>query len=225
MRPLRDVFPRSTMVRWISELFVCGVTILLIANDGAALSIARKNDPELLPGSGLKMTPTPSIDGASSFKNDSHLAPSDGSNGVRPVTVGPGRDRLFTYPIPTGSLTLKNTTGILVASRCRAAIDVFEPARMTAGRIPINSLASARVASVSPPEKRYWISTFGLDNGPPSFISLPNVVVNHLLTGSSARVLNNTPIRGACAGCCARIDRGHPAAPTTITLMKSRRLM
>src|SRR3981081_1407554 len=63
------------MVRSISALFACGVTILLMANDGAAFSIARKNDPELLPGSGLKMTPTSSIEGASSFKNDSHLLP------------------------------------------------------------------------------------------------------------------------------------------------------
>ena len=35
------------MARSISALFVCGVTIVLTARDGAALSTARKNDPEV----------------------------------------------------------------------------------------------------------------------------------------------------------------------------------
>ena len=78
------------MVGSMSALLPWGVTIPWMANDGAALSIARKKPMELLPGSGLKMTPKPSIEGASSFKEDNHLLPIDGSNGVAPVTLPPG---------------------------------------------------------------------------------------------------------------------------------------
>jgi hypothetical protein len=112
-----------------------------MAKDVAALSIDRKKERELLPGSGLNMTPTSSRPGASSFRKDNHLLPNDGSNGVSPVTLPPGRDKLVTYPIPTGSLTLTKTIGIVVDARCSAAIDVFDIATMTAGRMLINSLA------------------------------------------------------------------------------------
>ena len=50
--------------------------------------------------------------GATSLRCSSHLPPISGSKAVKPVRLPPGRPKLSTNPLPTGSPTDTNTTGI-----------------------------------------------------------------------------------------------------------------
>src|SRR6476661_8915624 len=50
---------------------------------------------------------------AISFTSSAHLPPNDPTMGVKPVTLPPGRGRLATNPLPTGSATSTKMTGIV----------------------------------------------------------------------------------------------------------------
>src|ERR1700738_350684 len=51
--------------------------------------------------------------GAISLSSSSHLPAIVGSIMVKPVALAPGRARLSTKPLPTGSATITNTTGMV----------------------------------------------------------------------------------------------------------------
>ena len=53
--------------------------------------------------------------GVTSLSSWSHLPAISGSNVLKPVMLAPGRDRLWTYPAPTGLLTTTKTMGMVVA--------------------------------------------------------------------------------------------------------------
>ena len=53
--------------------------------------------------------------GAISLSNSNHLLLIEDATFVKPVALPPGREMLFTKPLPTGSPTCTNTIGIVRA--------------------------------------------------------------------------------------------------------------
>src|SRR5262245_41790110 len=68
------------------------------------------------------MKATRAREGETSLRNSSHLPPIDASRLTKPVMLPPGRARLATNPLPTGSETTTKTMGRVLASRATAAV-------------------------------------------------------------------------------------------------------
>jgi hypothetical protein len=62
----------------------------------------------------------------------------------KPVTLPPGRAKLSTKPCATGSVTIANTTGMVLVSRRSAITDGVASARITSGRKATSSDAAVR---------------------------------------------------------------------------------
>src|SRR5271166_1771339 len=101
-------------------------------NDGAAVWIAA-NPPDPAGTEGSRTTATRVTLGAISLSNSSNLALKLNSNAVKPVTLPPGRARLATKPLPTGSIVVTNTIGTLRLACCSAPTIEPAVARMTSG--------------------------------------------------------------------------------------------
>jgi hypothetical protein len=68
-----------------------------------------------------------------SLSNSIHLPLNDASMFMNPVIFPPGRGKLATNPLPTGSETTTNTIGIVLVSRCSAATTSVVCPRITSG--------------------------------------------------------------------------------------------
>src|SRR6516162_2818975 len=75
-----------------------------------------------------------------------------------PVTLPPGRARLATKPMPTGSSTSAKTMGT-ADDACFAASAAFPPVTMTCTLSRANSAASSAERSARPSAQGYWIAT------------------------------------------------------------------
>src|SRR4051794_5923548 len=75
-----------------------------------------------------------------SLSNSIHLPLNDASIFMNPVIFPPGRGKLATNPLPTGSETTTNTIGIVLVSRCSAATTWVVCPRITSGFRPTSSL-------------------------------------------------------------------------------------
>jgi len=84
----------------------------------------------------------------------SHLPASEYSNAVNPVALPPGRAKLATAPVPTGSLRLVNTIGMVRVSASRASTPGVLPANSTSGFASTKSLAMTRMRAGSPAGQR-----------------------------------------------------------------------
>src|SRR5262249_19135666 len=82
---------------------------------------------------GLNTIATLATRGAISFSSSTHLPPSEFSIGVNPVRLPPGRDRLATNPLPTGSPTIAKTMGMVFVCCRMAAVAGVLPVRMRSG--------------------------------------------------------------------------------------------
>src|SRR5215204_7099215 len=71
-----------------------------------SMLLSRRQSP------GLYKAATREIDGASSLTSSNHLPANERSRFVNPVAFPLGRERLFTNPSPTGSLTERKTIAI-----------------------------------------------------------------------------------------------------------------
>ena len=128
----------------------------------------------------------------------------------RPVTLPPGRARLATRPLPTGSSTSAKTIGTTDDARF-AATAAFPPVTMTSTLSRTNSAAISAKRSVRPSAQRYWIATVRPSIQPSSCSRCTKAAV-HGPQAEAAAVPKN-PIVGSFAGCCARAASGHVAAP------------
>src|SRR5262249_15274319 len=87
--------------------------------DGATPCIAARNPiPVGLVGS--RSTPAGLTRGSICLSNSSHFALMPYSDGMKPVMLPEGRERLVTIPTPTRSVTFTNTTGIVWVTCWRA---------------------------------------------------------------------------------------------------------
>jgi hypothetical protein len=83
------------------------------------------------------MTATRARSGAISFR-PSHLPPTENSVAAKPVMLPPGLAMLATKPCATGSVTCRNTTGMVLVA-CRITVRfVVEEANIASGISPIN---------------------------------------------------------------------------------------
>src|SRR4051794_10850845 len=87
MSPLFGSSLSERIRRSISELSPLGVSIATMPTWLATSSMDLRNAEELLPGSGLYTIPMCATFGTTSLISETHLPPSDGSNGVKPVTA------------------------------------------------------------------------------------------------------------------------------------------
>src|SRR6516225_4859930 len=179
---------------------------------------AKPPDPACTRGS--RTTATRVVLGDISLSRSSNFALKLNSKLVKPVALPPGRAKLATKPLPTGSIVVTNTIGTvrLICSKS-ATIELAVP-RTTSGFDATNSAAYLRNSSVLPAPQR--VSTCTL---PPS--CQPNCCSACTNAASqawpcSASVFISTPIRRIRSGRCARAASGI-AVEITIPVMKSRR--
>jgi hypothetical protein len=99
--------------------------------------------------SGLNRKPTRTTAGAISLSSSGHLPPNVGSFDMNPVIDPPGRARLATNPLPTGSETLTKMIGIARLSPASAATATVVSATIKSGFCSTTSLAR-RARSMSP---------------------------------------------------------------------------
>src|SRR5262249_54120798 len=98
----------AAMVRSISPASRTPTGLSSTPNDGATAWIALNWAGPIVRS---RSTATRVRRGAISLSSSSHFAPKPNSKGVKPVVFPPGRARLSTKPMPTGSPTFANTMG------------------------------------------------------------------------------------------------------------------
>src|SRR6516165_7967635 len=91
---------------------------------------------------GLNKKATRLTCGAISLRSSSHLLVIVGSVRVKPVTLPPGRARLATKPLPTGSATTAKTMGIVAVCCSTAAVVGVLFARLRSGCSTTSSFAT-----------------------------------------------------------------------------------
>ena len=79
---------------------------------------------------------------------------------VSPVVFPPGRTRLATSPLPTGSAITVMTTGIVWLRRRTARIASVSPEMMMSTGSPTSSAARSGSRSIFPSAQRYSIAMF-----------------------------------------------------------------
>ena len=140
----------------------------------------------------------------------------------RPVTLPPGRARLATRPVPTGSPADANTIGITDVT-CFAAMTFAVPAvTMTSTFRRTNSAAISAARSVRPSAQRYSIARVRPSIQPSSPSRCTRAAVHGRAT--EAVVGPRTPMVGSFATCCPRAASGHETVPLR-RMMNSRRFI
>jgi len=133
---------------------------------------------------------------------------------MKPVTLPPGRARLATKPVPTGSpaaaKTMRMTDVACLAATTAAVADVT----MTSTLRRTNSAAISAARSVRPSAQRYSIATVRPSIQPSSRSRWTKAATHWPAT--------RNPMDGSFAVCCALAASGHAAAPP-MNAMKSRR--
>jgi hypothetical protein len=140
-----------------------------------------------------------------------------------PVTLPPGRARLPTRPVPTGSPAAANTIGMTDVACFAATTFAVPDVTMTSTLSWTNSAANSAERSLRPSPHRYSIVTVRPWIQP----SLPSRCskLASRWPSTDAVLWPRYPMVGSFAGCCARAASGHaPVAPPS-SVMKSRRLM
>src|SRR6516162_5250552 len=159
--------------------------------------------------------------GTTSRKISIRLPASSSDRTDMPVTLPPGRARLATMPLATGSPTLAKTIGMSDVA-CFAARTCGVPeVTMTSTLSRTNSAAIWAKRSARPSDQRYSIVIVRPSIHPSSRSRCTKAATHSL---AAERVLwPKKPMVGSFAGCCARAASGQAAADPAIALMKSRR--
>jgi hypothetical protein len=140
----------------------------------------------------------------------------------RPVTLPPGRDRLATRPVPTGSVCKANTMGMTVVACFAAMTGPPDHVIMTSTLSRTKSAAISAKRSVRPSAQRYSIATFRFSIQPSSRSRCTKAATHWLAADGVAAP--KKPMVGSFV-CCARATSGQPVAALPRTPRKSRRLM
>src|SRR6516225_6547585 len=130
-----------------------------VSRTDAAIGSTAKDDAAALNGfrnasaygatAGLNSIATLVTRGAISLSSSNHLPPSEPSKAWKPVTFPPGRARLATKPLPTGSETVAKTMGMVrVCCRSAAVVGVTDE-RIRSGCRATSSFANRCLASAS----------------------------------------------------------------------------
>jgi hypothetical protein len=162
--------------------------------------------------------------GAISLSASSHLLPMLNSKAVKPVSRPPGRARLGTKPLPTGSVTSTKTIGSVPLTGSSPAITGVVGAKIKSGASPTSSFAWAcrRLASGT---QRYSRRRLRPSTQPSSRSPASNAWARTCPSGSVCANAIITPTRRVRSCRCARAASGHAAAAPPRTVMNSRRRM
>jgi hypothetical protein len=160
--------------------------------------------------------------GTTSRKISSRLPARSGAWFDRPVTLPPGRARLATYPLPTGSFAVPKTIGMTDVV-CIAARTPPPDVTMTSTFSRTNSAAISVTRSSRPSAQRYSIATVRPSLQPSSRSRCTKATVHRLQAEGVA--VPSSPMVGRSPACCARAASGHAAAAPPRTVMNSRRFM
>src|SRR5262249_8427821 len=159
--------------------------------------------------------------GTTSRKSSSRLPARSGVRTDRPVTLPPGRARLATRPVPTGSPITADTIGISAVACFAATTGGVAYVTITSTLSRTNSAAISARFSYRPSAQRYSIATVR-PSIQPSSRNRCTKAVTHRFMATDVLVPKNPMVGGF--GCCARAASGHVAAlPSRV--MNSRRFM
>ena len=104
--------------------------------------------------------------GAISLSSSNNFALRLNSYAIKPVALPPGRARLATRPLPTGSIVVTNTIGTVRLACCKSPTIELAVPTMTSGANATNSAAYRRKRSVSPAPQRVSTCTLAPTSQP-----------------------------------------------------------
>src|SRR5262245_39867081 len=130
-----------------------------MSRTGASIASTAKDEAAALNGlrkalaygatAGLNSIATLATCGAISLSSSNHLPASEPTIAWKPVTLPPGRARLATKPLPTGSETVAKTMGMVRVCSNSAAVVGVTAERIRSGCSATSSFANRRLASAS----------------------------------------------------------------------------
>src|SRR5262249_18319981 len=140
--------------------------------------------------------------GTNSRKSSSRLAATSVCWIDRPVTLPPGRAKLATRPVPTGSPAAAKTIGMTDVACLAATIAAVADVTMTSTLRRTNSAAISSKRSVRPSAQRYSIATVR-PSIQPSSCNRRTKAANHWPWDEGVPA-TSSPMIGSFADCCAR---------------------
>src|SRR5262245_14825896 len=159
--------------------------------------------------------------GSSSRNNSIRFGPNWLAMRVTPVTFAPGRLRLSTSPIATGSLAVMKTIGIVAVAPFAIKVGTSLIVKITSVRSRTRPSVSAGTRSRWVSAQRYSMATSRPSLKPAAAIPSRNAAVNSGGVAAAYPGPRNPTAR--TFGCSERAASGHATAPAPITLTKSRR--
>src|ERR1700738_3195449 len=192
---------------------------------GGAMAWITANWPIPEGFAGSRKTAARVTPGAICLSSSSHFPLKLYSNCMKPVVLPPGRARLSTRPLPTGSTAIANTIGIVRVACCNTAVEGVVVARMTSGASATNSAACLRCLSIllAAPQ-RMSIRTLRPSVQPNCCSPCKNASNRACPSESSLGEFMSTPMRRMRSPSCVRAASGHAAAAAPPRrVMKSRR--
>ena len=145
--------------------------------------------------------------GTTSRKSSSRLPARSVGWSDRPVTLPPGRARLATRPLPTGSPATAKTIGMTDVACFAAATGAVPHVTMTSTLSRTNSAAISAKRSLRPSAQRYSIATVRPSIQPSSRSRCTKAAVHGLMAEGVLAPKN--PMVGSLPACCARAASGH----------------
>ena len=169
----------------------------------------------IVPGPGTdgsRMNATRWSFGKRSFSSSSCLGAISPARFAMPVTLPPGRPRLATAPLPTGSETSVNTMGMMEVAAFAASVPGVALVTITSTFSATSSAASAGMRSLRLSACRYSMTRF-LPSTQPSAASRLRKAVSRI--GKASLGWSRPMRRTGCV--CARAHGETAAAPTAIS--------
>ena len=160
--------------------------------------------------------------GTTSRKSSSRLPGRSADWFDRPVTLPPGRARLATRPVPTGSATDPKTIGMTDVACFAAMTAAVPPVTITLTFSRTNSATISGKRSLRPSPQRYSIATVRPSIQPSSRRRCTKAAVHWLMADEVSGPRN--PMVGSF-GCCARAASGQAAVAPPRSVMNSRRFI
>jgi hypothetical protein len=136
------------------------------------------------------------------------------------VTLSPGRAKVATRPVPTGSPANTKTIGTTDVA-CFTATAAFPPVTMTSTLSRTNSAAISAKCSLRASAQRYSIARLRPSIQPISRSRCTKAAVHGLQ--AEAVAVPKYPMVGSFPGCSARAASGQEAAPPPRRVINSRR--
>src|SRR5262249_1881760 len=161
--------------------------------------------------------------GTSSRSRSSRLPARSVDRTDSPVTLPPGRARLATSPLPTGSPATENTIGIVAVACFAATISGVPEVTIISTLRRANSAAISAARSLRPSIQRYSITTVRPSIQETSRSRSTKAAIR--LASAAGVPWPMYPMTGSLPGCCARATSGHPAAAPPSSVMNERRFI